>query len=181
MSLPAIRIEDLPDEFFIDLAVGTNPFLEICDNYGIDSQVAETLDKNPLFSRRLRIAQQVVEDDGTAFRARCRTIVTNNVHHIAHMMNDMDVPASTQLDAFKTLVKYGGLEPQKDENAIAQGPQLVLNIVAPDGSTMSFGAQNSQNMSHNDPIEADFEEITLDEAPELTILPPSASSLFGAS
>lgn len=177
-NLPSVRIEDLPEEFFIDLAVGTHSYVEICDNYGINESTALQLENDPLFIRRLRIAQQVVEDDGTAFRSRCRVAVANSVHHVVHMLNDADVPASTQLDAFKTLVKYGGLEPQKEENAAGMGPSLTLNIVAPDGTTTDFVAQIPQKMSHNHAIDAEFEEI---EAPELSILPPQASSLFGAS
>jgi hypothetical protein len=177
-NLPAIRIEDLPEEFFIDLAVGTNSYVEICDNYGIDESTSVVLESDPLFQRRLRIAQQVVEDDGTAFRSRCRVAVANSVHHVVHMMQDTDVPASTQLDAFKTLVKYGGLEPQKEDNSGVSGPQLVLNIVAPDGTTTDFVAKMPQKTSQNTIEDADFEEI---DTPELSILPPQASTLFGAS
>lgn len=177
-QLPTVRIEDLPEEFFIDLAVGTNSFLEICDNYDIDEPTANYLESQPLFQRRLRIAQQVVEDDGTAFRSRCRVAVANSVHHVVHMMQDTDVPASTQLDAFKTLVKYGGLEPQKEESAAANGPSLVLNIVAPDGTATDFVAQVSQKGADEDVFDAEYEEV---DTPEFAILPPAASQLFGAS
>ena len=89
------------------------------------------------------------------------------------MMQDMDVPASTQLDAFKTLVKYGGLEPAKSDDTAGTGPQLVLNIVAPDGTTHNFG--NTQNTSA---IEAEFTDVKPEV--QLDILPPEASNLFGA-
>lgn len=190
-TLPSVRIADLPEEFFIDLAIGTNTFVEICDNYNIDEQTAATLDSDALFQRRFRIAKQVVEDDGTAFRSRCRAAVTNSVHHVMNMMRDADVSASTQLDAFKTLVKYGGLEPQREDSGAVSGPQLVLNIVAPDGTTTDFVAHNGtttdfvaqipQKMRQNTIEDADFEEIKASEAPELSILPPQASALFGAA
>ncbi|MBT7538615.1 MAG: hypothetical protein HN683_04705 [Gammaproteobacteria bacterium] len=174
-QLPALSIESLPEEFFIDLAVGVNSYVDICDNYDIDEATAQALETDPLFTRRMRIAQQVVDDDGTAFRSRCRSAVTNSVHNVVHMMADADVPASTQLDAFKTLVKYGGLEPPKTDETGAAGPQLVLNIVAPDGAVHNFGVATPP-VTTVDVQDAEFEEVE-----PLSILPPAASNLFEAS
>lgn len=174
-QLPAVHIEALSEEFFIDVAVGVNSFADICDNYEIDPVSAKTLELDPVFQRRLRIAQQVVEDDGTAFRSRCRVAVTDSVHHVMHMLKDTDVPASTQLDAFKTLVKYGGLEPTREDSNMSTGPQLVLNIVAPDGTAHNIGAQVAT------PPRAIDGEFTESEPVELSILPPAASNLFEAS
>lgn len=172
-QLPALQVEALPEEFFIDIAVGVNSFTEICDNYEITEPQSVALENDPVFQRRLRMAQEIVETDGTAFKARCRAAVTNSVHNVVHMMQDVDVPASTQLDAFKTLVKYGGLEPVKSDDGVGTGPQLVLNIVAPDGTNHNFGAAQQT-------VEADFTEVADDASPILDILPPEASNLFGA-
>lgn len=136
-NLPSISIDTLPEEFFIDVAVGVHTYVEICDTYNIDETTAETIKNDPMFIRRLRVAEKAVEDDGSAFRARCRTAVSEGIRTVVHMMKDPEVAASVQLDAFKTLVKYGGLEPSKVEDANAGAPSLVLNIVAPDGSQFS--------------------------------------------
>lgn len=193
-ALPALSITQLPEEFFIDLAVGVNPFVDICDNYNIDQQTALTLENDPVFQRRLRIAKQVVEDDGTAFRSRCRVAVSNSVHHVVHMLNDSDVPASTQLEAFKTLVKYGDLEPATKDST-ANMPSLVLNIVAPDGSThdviesvatVSKNSPQPPTTTHTTSREQKERRVDPDQTeyattkPTLNIVPPAAASLFGA-
>lgn len=171
-TLPVFHVEQFPEEFFVDLAIGVSSFTEICDNYEVPPAVAAQLESDPVFQRRLRMATQVVEDTGEAFRSRCRVVVSNNVQNIANMMRDNDVPASTQLDAFKTLVKFGGLEPTRDAATGPTGPQLVLNIVAPDGTTHAIGGTQPRTITAEPVEDAEFTE--------LEVLPPAASSLFGA-
>lgn len=179
MTLPALKINELPEEFFIDVAVGVDPFEDICDNYELSPEAAAQLEADPAFQRRLRIAKQVVEDDGRAFRSRCRVAVTNAVHHVVHMLRDTDVPASVQLDAFKTLVKFGDLEPAAKKDQSGGGPALTLNIVAPDGTSHNFTAQVEP-----EPIEAEYSETPREDCsrdvPELSIVPPAGASLFDA-
>ena len=177
-GLPSIQIESLPEAFFIDLAVGVHSYIEICDNYDIDEQTALAIENDPVFIRRLRLANQVVEDDGTAFKARCRVAVTNNVDSVMNMMRDPDISASVQLDAFKTLVKYGGLEPAKDLDGASAGPALTLNIVAPDGSTFSPMVATAQPVQ--DIVDAEYTSV---DSPVLEIEAPAgkfASKVFGA-
>ena len=97
-----VTVQTIPEEFFVELAVGVATFDEVCDNYGIDKPTANLLEKDPVFTRRLRQARQVVEDDGSAFKARCKTAVANSVHSVIHMISDPDCPATVQLDAFKS-------------------------------------------------------------------------------
>jgi hypothetical protein len=177
--LPAIRIESIPEEFFIDLAVGVGTYLDICDNYNIDETAASQLENDPLFQRRLRIAQQSVEDDGSAFRARCRVAVSESVDAVLHMIKDPDVPSSTQLDAFKTLARFGGLEPAKVEAGNAGGPALVLNIVAPDGSNATLSTVNSpEESSVGSIIEGSASPVLDIEEPKA---PKQVSTMFGAA
>ena len=151
MNALVIPVEKLPEQFFVDLAVGAREFLDICDNYGISKDEAEQLEHHPVFQRRFRIAEQAVVDDGTAFRARCRLVVSNSIPHIMGLMTDPEVSPSVQLDAFKTLAKYGELEPApKTSQSGPTGPQLVLNILPPGGIT-SAPVENVINL----PAEAD--------------------------
>jgi len=183
-----MTVDSLPEEFFIDLAVGVNSFLEICDNHGIDELTANTLQQDPKFQRRLRIATQAVEDDGSAFRARCRTAVAANIDTVMHMMKDPDVSASIQLDAFKTLVRYGGLEPAKAEATVSAGPGLTLNIIAPDGSQAVLNPMSpSRSMSSSSTststgiLEGDFIEAPDDYDEKPLSAGSFAAKAFGAA
>lgn len=132
---PSISVDRLPEQFFIDLAVGVHTFEDICAIYSVDPEAVEDVESDDLFVQRFNLAKQAVEDSGEAFRARCRTIVHRALPLMETLMGDPDAPATARLDAFKSLVKYGELEPAKQETTDRAGPQFVLNIIAPDGTT----------------------------------------------
>lgn len=164
--------KDLPEAFYIDMAVGVHAFDELCQMYEVPQALAASLEQDSEFQRRHSIAKQAVEDDGRAFRARCRTVVNNNVAHMQQIMRDPDTPASTQLDAFKTLAKFGDLEPDRARSEGYQGPHLTLNIVAPDGaSAMSLDVGSAQD---------DVIEHEPRSPEELPLMSPDESEGWGA-
>jgi hypothetical protein len=125
----------LPDRFYLDLAIGTATFSDICGTYGLDPQSVREHQDDPQFQQRLLQAKQSVEDDGRAFRARCRRVVHDTIPRMQMIINDPEVPASTCVDAFKTLAKLGNLEPQPAAQANgAGGNHLTLTIIAPGGA-----------------------------------------------
>ena len=132
MNSQALTVQDIPDKFFIDVAVGVTEYEDICRIYNIPEPTAAQLEADPEFIRRVKIAEQSVADDGAAFRARCRTIVSDALPTMKTLMHDRDAPASSRLETFKTLAKLGQLEP-KPENSGPTGPMLHFTIVAPDG------------------------------------------------
>jgi hypothetical protein len=137
-ALTTLSPEDLPTRFFIDVAVGVSPFEEICQAYGLDHTQVTTLAEDPVFAQRAVLAKQSVEEDGRAFRARCRTVVHEALPRMHAIIHDPDVPASTQVNAFQALVKYGKLEPET-EQANQGGNYLSLTIIAPGGESHVCG------------------------------------------
>ena len=125
----------LPEPFYLALAIGTQSFEDVCLSFELDPDQIRALDDDPLFVSRMAQARAAVEDDGRAFRARCRTIVQATIPRLGEIIRDPDVPASTQVEAFKALVKFGGLEP-KDVVQAGTGATLNFTIIAPDGSRM---------------------------------------------
>ncbi len=180
----AITLQDIPDPFYLEVAIGVNTFEEVCDNYGLSPADVEALETDPMFGRRLRQAKTSVEEDGRAFRARCRNIVSNNLITVEGLMRDPDTSPSVQLEAFKTLVKYGELEPRAVETQGSGGPSLTLTIVAP-GGNVGFQA----NLGGQAPVEKlvtppkkslPSPEPYLTDMDEVTMAPVSLSALFGA-
>jgi hypothetical protein len=139
-ALPHIPVDKLPDKFFLDVAIGVQSFEVLCNIYEIDAAQASTLATDAEFVHRLHIAEQAVADEGTAFRARCRTIVNDALPAMEGLMRDPNTPPSVQLETFKSLAKFGALEP-KQEKEMGTGTQLVLTIIAPDGTpVVNIGA-----------------------------------------
>lgn len=128
----ALAIHQFPDRFYLDLAIGTATFADICGTYGLEPDQVREYQDDPQFSQRLLQAKQSVEDDGRAFRARCRRGVHDTIPRMLQIIHDPEVPASTCVDAFKTLAKLGGLEPQPAQvGGSSGGNHLTLTIIAP--------------------------------------------------
>lgn len=125
----------LPEEFFVAVAVGIQPYADVCAVYGVPEEDRAALQLDPAFKRRLLTAEAAVEDSGEAFSARCRFLANDAVSSIIDLIKNPESPASVQLEAFRSLVKFGRLEPKVEALNTATGPQLVLTIVAPNGTT----------------------------------------------
>lgn len=127
--------KNIPDQFYIDLAVGVSTFQEVCLMHGLDPDEVDALEDDPEFKQRAALAHQAVEEDGSAFSARMRTIASNTVQYVERMIKDPDVPASTRLEAYRLAARLGKLEPEKAAaTQTPTGPQLTLTIIAPDGT-----------------------------------------------
>jgi len=138
----SLTIPAFPERLYIDLAIGTNPFEDTCWANGVDPDRVRPWEDVPEFQHRLLAAKQAVEDDGRAFRARCRTIVHDNVGQMETIIQDRDVTAGHRIDAFKTLAKLGELEPREEQNRGAGGG-LSLTIIAPGGEQVRIMSQGA--------------------------------------
>jgi hypothetical protein len=164
-------VESIPENFYIDIAVGVLPFADVCALHKLDPAEVEQLEGDPTFKQRMGIAQQSVDDDGRAFRARCRSIVNRSIARMESLMGDPSTPASTRLDAFKTLARFGELEPEKKEVAEgSKGPQLVFNIYGPDGQPLIEQPVQGRVVSDQD---------TEDANPVLTLPPAPLAAVSG--
>lgn len=168
-------VEQIPERFYIDIAVGVLPFKDVCAVHKLDPVQVEAIEDDPIFQQRVKVAQQAVDDDGRAFRARCRSIINRSVVQMERLMGDPETPASTRLETFKTLAKYGEMEPEKQAEAGKSGPTLSLTIIAPDGSSGFEQPVQGQIVSDQSPAPP---ETSTDQAPTLDIAPPKAVSGF---
>ena len=167
--LTMINPQDLPDNFYLSLAVGVQPFEDILRMHEIPQEDASELEAHPIFKQRLLLAQELVEDTGQAFRARCRSIANDALQHIRALLRDTATPPSVQLEAFKTIAKYGKLEPEPpsaNQHAGPTGPQLTLTIIAPNGETAFTTA-----MTNSLPAPKHIQGTVLDDLPALPAYP----------
>jgi hypothetical protein len=132
-----ITPESLPARFYLDMAIGTQSFVDVCLAYSLDADEVKKWEQDPVFCQRLAVANQAVIDDGRAFRARCKSLVHDALPHMEQLLRDPATPPSVQLDSFKTLVKFSGMEPEPKSRPVNSeqtfAPTLSLTIVAPEG------------------------------------------------
>lgn len=146
----------LPERFYIDLAIGAQPFEDICTLYSLDPEAISQHADDPMFVQRLAQAEQAVADDGRAFRARCKRVVHDAIPRLQEIIHSPDVPAATQLTAFQSLVKYSGMEPEKQAQQTTQGPSISLTIIGPGGEAHRIeAAVQGQVIENEEPNEDD--------------------------
>jgi len=165
-----INPQDLPENFFLSVAVGVQPFEDILRMHEIPADDGDELAADPIFQQRLLAAQELVEDSGQAFRARCRVIANDALPHIRALLRDTATPPSVQLEAFKTIAKYGKLEPEPPsahQNTGPTGPQLTLTIIAPNGET----AFSTALTSNQPPLKQIPGTVLDDDPPPLPVYP----------
>lgn len=172
LTLPPVEIPEFSPELYIDLAIGTASFDDVCWANGYDPAVVQPWTQYPQFENNLQIAKRAVEDDGRAFQARCRRVVQDNVMEMEGIIQNREVTANHRIDAFKTLAKLGKLEPQ-ESNGVAGGAALSLTIIAPGGQEVVI------NQSDAEPEPLEGEAITVsEEAPERPAQGVVADDLF---
>jgi hypothetical protein len=185
MGLPAAQMPDFSEQFFIELAIGTSSFDDVCWANGYDPANVRPWETDPAFLRKLAVATSAVEDDGRAFRARCRVVVTSTLTTMQQLIEDAQLPAGARVDAFKTMAKCGELEPTASGAALAPGTGLSLTIVAPNGDRLEANigvpAPASQerglaDAESPDPavIEGEAEVVGLAGPAQMDIVPPGA-------
>lgn len=158
-NIVPLQPKRLPERFYIDLAIGAAPVEDICATYGLDPDAVKELAGDAEFDTRFFQAKQSVEDDGRAFRARCRAAVHRAVPTMEQIVNDDEAPANVRVEAFKALVKFGQLEP-KETQAQGGGAHLTLTIVAPDGARTEARVGNviEHQPDPNDDLAAGYDE-----------------------
>lgn len=140
--------KSLPDNFYLDLAVGARSLEDICTIHGLELDDVRAETDSAIFKQRLTIATQVVHDDGRAFRARCRVIVEDSLRHLREMIHHPETPSAVQLEAFKTLMKAGGLEAKVETQANV--PHLTFTILTPDGSRIETAINSTPALAAPD-------------------------------
>ena len=126
-NLP-ITAEELPDALYIELAVGVRTDEDIFSDYKLSPSTIRRVTSDPVFQRRLREAKVIVDDDGTAFRARAKRVISDE--GLLVMRNHLvspDTPASVKHDIFKTLARLAGFDNQKSAEA-PSGPTFVFEF-----------------------------------------------------
>ena len=143
-----ITADKLPDTFFITMAIGVKPMKEVMELYELTPADLTSLDADPLFHQRMAQAKDAVETDGSAFFARCRLLAGETLANVTTLIRDPGTSPATQLEAWKTLVKYGRLEPSPAA-ATAAGPSLTFTIITPQGDTVVSTQLVSASTSHD--------------------------------
>ncbi len=108
-----------------ELALGVEDLSTILQSHDIGEREWEVIQNNSTFRRELVAAHKEVAESGISFRRKAAIQAEMYLEELDLIMTSSDTPSSLKLEIFKTLVKYGELEPIREE---ARGPNSAFNI-----------------------------------------------------
>ena len=110
-----------------DLALGIDSLDDILTRHSLTHPDFQALENNLTFRRDLLRAHKEIAEEGVSFRRKAAIQAEEYLTYIHTIMTSNETPASTKVDIFKTLTKFGNLEPKKDKEAEEQAGQ-TFNI-----------------------------------------------------
>ena len=111
----------------LDLAVGVEGMEDILSRYSLTLDEYYALSSTPAFRRELALAVRDVRENGVTFAAKARVQAELYLEVLENIVYDTSTPASTRLEAIRSAVKWGRLEP-KDDKAGDSGPTTQVNV-----------------------------------------------------
>jgi hypothetical protein len=115
-----------------ELALGVYSLDEILDRHGLTHHQLDLLYDHPVFHKQALDARKEVAEHGLTFRAKSRLQAEEYLRVLDTLVMDPEVSASVRLDAIKSVVKWGDLEPDKkaagSDDAGANQVAIQINI-----------------------------------------------------
>lgn len=111
----------------LDLAVGIDSIDEILDRYSLSEAEFNRLSETQSFRRELAGTIRDVRENGVAFSSKAKVQAEVYLGVLDDMINDPETPASVRLEAIRSTVKWGKLEP-REEKGDGQNNATQVNV-----------------------------------------------------
>lgn len=112
---PRSGVNQWDPRFILDLAIGVDSMPEILSRYGITPAEFDALSQTTVFRRELALAIRDARENGLSFAQKAKVQAESYLEAIDQMVYDVATPASTRLEAIRSMVKWGRLEPKEDK------------------------------------------------------------------
>lgn len=114
----------------LDLVIAVDHLDDILERYGLSHEEYSILSSNVVFRRELASIMRDVRENGASFRAKARIQAESYLPVVDDMIWDKEIAPSTRLDAVKSVVRWGDLEPKEKKEQIQQTqPQINVQIL----------------------------------------------------
>jgi hypothetical protein len=114
----------------VDLALAIDPLEEILQRFTLTEAHYERLLTIPAFRRDLALTMRELRENGVTFSKKAAVQAEAYLLDLDEMVQDRSIAASTRLDAIKSVVAWGKLDPKNDKATgdVNQGVQVNLSI-----------------------------------------------------
>ena len=114
----------------LDLVIAVDSLEVILDRYDLSREEYNILSSNIVFRRELAATMRDIRENGASFRAKARIQAESYLPVVDEMVWDIDIAPSTKLDAIKSIVRWGDLEPKDKKEQVQQtAPQINVQIL----------------------------------------------------
>lgn len=113
----------------LDLALGVDSLQDILDRYDLNHEEYNALSTTPAFRRDLAQAIKDIREDGLSFSTKARIQAETYLPILDEMVNSLETPASVRLEAIRSTVAWGRLEPKNSKgDEVKNATQINVNI-----------------------------------------------------
>lgn len=99
----------------LDLAFAIDPLEEVLPRYGLSTREFDRLSKVPAFRKELALTLRDIRENGLTFTKKAKVQAESYLEVLDEIVHDNETPASVRLEAIRSTVKWGNLEPRDDK------------------------------------------------------------------
>ncbi len=112
----------------LELALGVEEPDDVLARYGVNEAEWRAIEPNPAFRRELAEMSRQVQEEGLSFKAKARIQAESYLMDLDAMVADRETPPSVRLEAIKSAVRWGELEPKKEKDGDGTGTTFAIQI-----------------------------------------------------
>lgn len=117
-----------PPQLVVDLALALDDSSTILARYDLTEDQLNHFYDIPAFKKAVATTMRELREDGVSFSRKAAAQAETYLDVMYQMMYEETTPASTKLEIFKTLTKYGRLEPKEEKDNSNNAPQINVQI-----------------------------------------------------
>lgn len=128
LTLPPPPPNRWPPQLVFDLALGLDGYEAIEARYSLTREQLDRLYALPLFRQEVALLKRELANNNSIFKHKAKIQAESYLTEMDALMQEPSTPASTKLEIFKTMAKYGDLEPKEAKSEKDAAAQVVIRI-----------------------------------------------------
>jgi len=112
----------------LDLSLSVESLQDILPRYNLTMEEYNVLMSHAVFRRELAVMTRDVQINGATFRAKAKIQAESYLTVVDDIVHDTEVPTGIRLDAIKSAVRWGDLEPKEAKNTENTAAQVNIQI-----------------------------------------------------
>jgi hypothetical protein len=122
------KINPWPPQFITELALQLDSTEIVLQRHEVSHEQYQQFLALPIFRREVAAMMKELSDSGHTYKLKARQQAEAYLPVVDEIVNNIDVAASTRMDAIKYMGKMGDLEPKEKKGEENNGANIQVNI-----------------------------------------------------